>query len=408
MAAQLVIFYYIYDMRANSANAKIMKSVAFILFSLFLGIAETRANDIKFNTLTVDEGLSQHDVSCIIKDSYGFIWIGTYDGLNRFDGHRIKNYFSKTGDVNSLPGNRIKSLFEDAQKRIWVGTDGYGVAYYSLVDEAFFRVAIPPGHNRINSIVEDKQGNIILATSSGLLSIAPHDPKKAVEIPTAPNIKFVNDLALAADGRLVLATNSGVALYTKGAVAYFKGTEGRHYNTIAFDKFGQLWAAQPDGIQKLDLNSKAVIQEIKVGNGVQFRSLCFSKKGDLWAGTINHGLYQINPQTLSVTQNFKSDITRKNTLLTNSVLYLFCDENDLLWAANRKGVCYANLSAKPFSAIDLSSITKAHTPIPIRSLMVKDQKVYFGVRHGGGLYLRHAYGKNCSLKYARGRPSTGF
>jgi ligand-binding sensor domain-containing protein len=103
---------------------KILLFICIILIGLIV-----QSQDLNFKTLTVNDGLSQHDVSCVLQDSYGFVWIGTYDGLNRYDGFNVLNYAHKTNDTASLSSNRILCLFEDSKKRIWIGTDGGGLNY---------------------------------------------------------------------------------------------------------------------------------------------------------------------------------------------------------------------------------------------------------------------------------------
>ncbi|MCD6367352.1 MAG: hypothetical protein J7L46_07425 [Bacteroidales bacterium] len=123
-----------------------------ILLVIFMLITEfyTTGKEFYFNSLTVNDGLTQHDVSCILQDSFGFIWIGTYDGLNRYDGFNVLNFSHKTNDIESLSSNRILCLFEDSKKRIWIGTDGSGLNYYSLVTGKFVRVKTPEGYNSDN------------------------------------------------------------------------------------------------------------------------------------------------------------------------------------------------------------------------------------------------------------------
>lgn len=104
------------------------KKILLFICIIHIGLI-VQSQDLNFKMLTVNDGLSQHDVSCILQDSYGFVWIGTYDGLNRYDGFNVLNYFHKTNYTASISSNRILCLFEDSKKRIWIGTDGGGLNY---------------------------------------------------------------------------------------------------------------------------------------------------------------------------------------------------------------------------------------------------------------------------------------
>lgn len=90
-------------------------------------------------TLTTEDGLSQSTVFCILKDSEGFIWIGTDDGLNRYDGYEFKTYRHNKNDSTSISGNLIRTLYEDSQKRLWVGTFQNGLNLYDRQKEQFVR-----------------------------------------------------------------------------------------------------------------------------------------------------------------------------------------------------------------------------------------------------------------------------
>ena len=95
------------------------------------------SGSLMFSTYTVEDGLSHNTVLCALQDSYGFIWLGTSNGLNCFDGRKNIIYRSSSQDENrSLGNNFVRSLYEDSQKRIWVGTD-CGIYIYERNRDAF-------------------------------------------------------------------------------------------------------------------------------------------------------------------------------------------------------------------------------------------------------------------------------
>ena len=116
-------------MESNMTTRMNMRKLSFAI-ALFLVASAASAQDpeIRFERLSLQEGLSQVTVLSIHEDSRGFIWIGTEDGLNRFDGDSITVYRHDPADPSSLPASYIRSIDEDANGRLWIGTEGGGVA----------------------------------------------------------------------------------------------------------------------------------------------------------------------------------------------------------------------------------------------------------------------------------------
>lgn len=99
-----------------------MKILFNILLLLILFNVQTLSQRQLFFSLSVQDGLSDSDVNCIIQDRKGFLWIGTESGLNRYDGYEFKVFKNNQNDPGSLPYNSIWSLYEDRAGYIWIGT----------------------------------------------------------------------------------------------------------------------------------------------------------------------------------------------------------------------------------------------------------------------------------------------
>ena len=98
-------------------------------------------NNISFNHLTVDDGLSQSSVTCIFQDKKGFIWFGTQDGLNRYDGYSLKVFKNDQEDTTSLINNFIYSIYEDTSGTLYIENQGGGFQKYDPLHESFIRVS---------------------------------------------------------------------------------------------------------------------------------------------------------------------------------------------------------------------------------------------------------------------------
>ena len=96
-------------------------------FLLFVSTITPQKSKIKFEHLSVEHGLSNNGVFCIIQDRQGFMWFATFDGLNKYDGYTIKEYKSDPNDLHSLSDNKVSSIIEDQNGVIWVGSYGGGI-----------------------------------------------------------------------------------------------------------------------------------------------------------------------------------------------------------------------------------------------------------------------------------------
>jgi len=129
----------------------------------------------KFRYITIDNGLSHNRVNSICEDKYGYIWIATIYGINRYDGMRIRQYNHILGDSLSLPSDVIYKVFNDSRGTLWIGTDD-GLCYYNESGDNFFPFLVqelPARFNDIFDILEDENRHLWFATISGLYLFMP-------------------------------------------------------------------------------------------------------------------------------------------------------------------------------------------------------------------------------------------
>src|SRR5689334_272462 len=129
---------------------------------------------IQFEHLTIEDGLSQNAGLAIFQDSRGFLWVGSQDGLNRYDGYTFKVFKHDPDDPNSISHNSILSITEDNEGYLWVGTWGGGLNRFDPVTETFVRYRHDPeelfslSNDVVTSIKEDSRGVLWVGTLSGL------------------------------------------------------------------------------------------------------------------------------------------------------------------------------------------------------------------------------------------------
>lgn len=121
---------------------------------------------VTFEHLTVEDGLAHNSGLCFVQDREGFLWIGTQNGLSRYDGYNFKNYIHQPGDTTSLSGSYINSLYLDHSGSLWVGTNQGGLNRFNRIDDSFTSYQYKPddpfsiGEGAIYSINEDKYNNL--------------------------------------------------------------------------------------------------------------------------------------------------------------------------------------------------------------------------------------------------------
>lgn len=159
-----------------------MKFPLLLFFALTINAAVISAQDaqglqkqyLNFSFLTIRDGLSQGMINYMMQDHFGFMWFGTKDGLNRYDGYRFVVYHNDVTDPNSLSDNHIKSIYEDSKGRLWIGTATGGLELFDRDTEKFIHFKHSDTSNNtisdnlVTHITEDGAGNIWIITGKGL------------------------------------------------------------------------------------------------------------------------------------------------------------------------------------------------------------------------------------------------
>jgi ligand-binding sensor domain-containing protein len=191
--------------------------VAVMLFAFFCaavpGIAATDAREFRFYQPTREEGLPDHNVKAIFKDSDGFMWFGTRNGLCRYDGMDFVLYRAASGS-QSPAGNRILSIAEDKRGFLWIGTHANGLSKMDRSTGAFVHYNLNDGiGNRVNRIVSLDDGSLWICSNNGLARYLPendgfelfqHDSSD----PHSLNSHSVFDLLQTRTGEIYVATES--------------------------------------------------------------------------------------------------------------------------------------------------------------------------------------------------------
>src|SRR5690606_38250139 len=196
-------------------------AVLFLIKCSVVVHAQLSAGVKYIHNLTSYDGLSQNTVNAIHQDRDGFIWIGTDEGLNRFDSYSFRIFRHSPADSNSINDNFIKKIFEDSRNNLWIGTAS-GLSFYDSETETFRNYVYQDNdstsinYGGLMDIVEDNDGNIWVGNYSGLSRLNPKTDKFTRYYRDDQNLNAENAiwcLSVGKDGNLLAGTNNGIYVF---------------------------------------------------------------------------------------------------------------------------------------------------------------------------------------------------
>lgn len=288
-----------------------------LVLQLVFGIAKSQPRQLKFTHLDRDAGLSQSNVTAILQDRRGFMWFGTRDGLNKYDGYQFTVYKNNPEDSNSLSGNFITNLYEDSEGILWIATWGGGLNSFNRETNRFTRY-IHDKKNRksvsddfLKAVMEDSKGNLWIGTQSGGLNL--FDRK------TRQFTAYVH-------------SNSNANSLSDNEV-----------NSIFEDNYHQIWIATGNGgLNIFDPEKKKITAFLhnEKDPGSIASNKVLSIFGDhqhrIWICTRGGGLDLLEADK-NTFRHFKNDPHNKNSLAHNVVFSVAEDNNHRLWIGTENG-----------------------------------------------------------------------
>lgn len=308
---------------------------------LFLTLAGTvKAQDMIFDHIGNNEGLSNSTIQAIIQDKRGFMWIGTRDGLNLYDGRQITVFRNVPGRLNSLSDNFITCLYTDRENNLWVGTSN-GLNQYNNRLRTFTAYVgkDQPGvalhGNRVNAIFEDAQKRLWIGTNAGLnLMNRSSGTFKLMYTGGA-----VNCISQDSEKNVWLGTERGLVNYTAKGKPIFNTA----VSSIQQDGNGNLWlATESNGLISYNIaKNKPTFYRHSDADPNSLGSdlilaLLADKRGQIWVGTINGGLNIFDPST----KGFKKYTYRagfEDGLSQRTISALFEDRQGNYWIGTHRG-----------------------------------------------------------------------
>lgn len=342
-----------------------MLMIAFVLAVLHYAPAQAQSssNNLSFRRISVEQGLSQSTPYVILQDRTGFLWIGTSDGLNRYDGYTFRVYRHIPSDSTSLSDNFVQALCEDAQGNLWVGTRDGGLNKLDARTGRFTTYKYNPANphsissNYISSIALGAQGELWIGTegggvtrfdpASGSTTVFQHNPNKPLHSLSSNLV-----LAICVDhaGNVWLGTgDAGLSRFNPrtGVWTTFQhnsnDARSLSHNTVRAmleDRSGTLWiGTEGGGVNRFDATTETFTQyrhSVEYASSLSndaVHTLLEDKYGAIWVGTVD-GLNRFERNANAgkgAWTVYREQPNSRRSISGNTIFSLFQDRTDLLW-----------------------------------------------------------------------------
>jgi len=302
-----------------------------------------------FRRLDTGDGLSGDSVYSMLQDRLGYLWLGTFSGLSRYDGSRVVVYRPVPGDPESLPSSLIFDLHEDSIGTLWIATDGGGLARYSRDSDAFERFLHKQddpasiGSDRIFSVADDPYGWIWVGTADAGLDRYDSERGNFSHYGTAEGLPSGTVRTLLCDSRGVLwaGTTAGLARYDRERDTFeaVSSIGKATVRALMEDDDGTILAGtEGAGVFRLNPDSGQA-ERLELGAGsdtLLVRAFASDISGRLWVGTEDQGIRILDPADGSVVR-LRAAPDRPDGLSHDAIRTLLVDRSGLVWAGTRGG-----------------------------------------------------------------------
>ncbi|MDB6090738.1 MAG: hypothetical protein JWN85_3522 [Gammaproteobacteria bacterium] len=319
--------------------------------------------DTVFEHLARDNELPNSTVpTALAEDGEGFLWVGTQNGLTRWDGYHFRSYKSDPAAPGALPDNLIKTLHTDGAGRLWIGTSSGGLARYDRGHDRF--ITYPAGadglsHVSIRAVVDDGSGGVWVATDGGLDHVQPetgeishlrHEINDAGSLPD----NRIRALFRDRDGTLWVGTPVGLVRRNPGTSRFIAVPLPEAAGKVAAawtflqDSAGRLWIGTVRQgayvIEPGQSTARAVAESDDPQSTLQsegIHAIAEIRPGEVWLGTDGHGIVAVDTATFH-TRRIRHDPTVLSSLPDDSVQALHTDRAGLVWICTNRSISRYN------------------------------------------------------------------
>ncbi len=401
---------------------KISILLSLLAIFAFRKVVFAQHSEISVEILSIENGISQSFINCLMLDSTGYLWIGTQDGLNKYDGTKFIVFRHDPMDSNSLPNNYIRTLYQDKNRNIWIATQ-FGLSKFDIRKNKFINFLHHPKNpnsisdNDVYSIFQDKKGKFWVKT---LNSIEKFDTTKHkfFHFPHYNHpFSYADDYSayyIFEDSRhqLWATSKDGVVYFDKNSEQCLHPMQYNELNPKSLsdnnvlcyfeDKEKNLWYGTKNGLNKWIPKTRTFKRFFFNENDNVITAIYQDSKGQMWLGTEN-GLYKFSPETESRNEL----IINGKTVMKTRVNCILEDNSKILWVGTYKGLYKFNSQKRKFHLHRKNENNFPNFSDNNISAIFVNQNglIFIGTRHNGlNLYNRktgevlHFDSENSNLK----------
>ena len=366
----------------HNVMKNILRSI-FILFLIFLSLPAF-SRSYAFRGLSVADGLSDLVVNAIYKDSLGYVWLGTGNSLECFDGIHFKHYLISGADEKL---KRVNVIAEMPGNELWMG-NGSGLWRINKEKNSLEPIARETIGYAVRSLLHDGKGTLYIGTERGLFI---YREGTLDRIMIDPNVlstaNSVAGLNLGEDGMLWMATENGLyslQLADKKIMAYHNVMDEKHicsfYNIARVGSMLYL-GTMGQGIISFDTRTKAFDRFVDVGCNV-ISSLSSDGKSILYVGTDGNGVHFVSTDKKKIVRSMRHETGKDESLRSNSVYSVLVDREGLIWVGfYQLGLDYTLYQSGLFSTYTYAPYFDSKD-MPVRALAIRGQEKLVGSRDG--------------------------
>tara|TARA_R110002050_G_scaffold161882_5_gene291697 strand:+ start:11877 stop:14765 length:2889 start_codon:yes stop_codon:yes gene_type:complete len=328
---------------------KMQKNYAALIFIFLITLNIGWSQEYKFQHITTIDGLSHNEVRKIIKDSHGFLWFGTQNGLNRFDGYRYKVFKNIPGDSTTIIGDKIYSL-TTTEDKIWVGT----ITGLSVINTVTLEVIPVPdilktiGANSILHLFSDGSNKVWASTENDNFII---DTESLVVEPILEGYRIAS-VAKSLDDFFWVGTDRGLLRFDFDRSSINKNYDIGSFSAYGLDEvytnsYGEVWVTLGDVIFRYQSERDRFLE---VHRSKSLNAISENNEGDVFFGSYGNGLLKYS-RTTGIFEPLLANPENHMSISSNDVYDVFVDDENIVWVGTQEGLDYYDYSRHRFKSL---------------------------------------------------------